>query len=55
MSAQEQQNYRNVGFFLAGAGILFLIGLVWHAVVHPFAGATAEQASLIQERASIGL
>lgn len=53
MSAQEQQNYRSVGFFLVGASFLFLVAITWHGMVHPFAGATAEQSiPLIQERIS---
>jgi len=50
-TGQEQAN-RNVGLYLAGASLWFLIALIWHGAVHPFAGATAEQAlPLIQERA----
>lgn len=52
MKAEQRQNYRSVGVFLAGASLLFLIALIWHGAVHPFAGATAEQSlPLIQERA----
>lgn len=59
MEAQHQREptplgrYRSTGIFLAGANLLFLIAIAWHGVVHPFAGATAQQAlPLIQERAS---
>ena len=48
--------YRSTGRFLAGANLLFLIAVVWHGVVHPFAGATAaESLPLIQGEASIWL
>ncbi len=53
MEARHQQRYRSTGLFLAGANLLFLVAIAWHGMVHPFAGATAEQAlPLIQERAA---
>ncbi len=52
MNTTQQQAYRNVGYYLAGVSLWFLIALIWHGAVHPFAGASAEQAlPLIRERA----